>query len=666
MPNHPFKLIAIKPLKDCTIKHLKILQEDTPYYLYNNYTIDGDAVNIDELTINKDFPPEIYDIGDIKINISAVVGTNGAGKSSLVELLYVAMYNLSFSLGLLEESKKEFKILKYERDVAVAIYYDLGGKYYRLTIIGRQIRLAAFDSDLMIIGTGEKINHKTQLNELFYSVIVNYSQYALNSSDNSYWLNAIFHKNDGYQTPVVINPYRNRGNIDINTENFLVRSRLLANIMEGTAESLWFNNNAKVPSQLTFKFIEHKFKPNAKEKARRRIIENWKYRWTNLLPLLREIFGEFDRDIDTLNIDQYAKRYLLLKMESMSRKYTSYNDFQQFFKDEHSKLVQPFLKKINADTSHKAFKFKQALNFLRFDTLPAAFWKLNFNSLVALNELPIKDLREKIEDIQLKHPHIPTIELIPPAFLQTDILFENEQSRFSKLSSGEKQKIYALASLVYHLKNLSSVEPDEADPVEKRLIKYRNINIIFDEVELYYHPDLQRRFVKDMIENIRIANFKGIDAINFLFITHSPFILSDIPNENILYLDVKEHRTEIRQIDQLTFGGNIHDLLASSFFLQHDGFMGEFARGVILKIFDYLQAVIKSQGSIQPVDVVSGWNAKKAFAVISRIGERLVQDSLLELYFAAFPTNQNNLNDEQIDAEIERLQQLKKGRNTRS
>jgi hypothetical protein len=39
------------------------------------------------------------------------------------------------------------------------------------------------------------------------------------------WLHGIFHKNDGYQTPIVITPFRDNGNIDINKENHLALER---------------------------------------------------------------------------------------------------------------------------------------------------------------------------------------------------------------------------------------------------------------------------------------------------------------------------------------------------------------------------------------------------------------------------------------------------------
>jgi len=59
---------------------------------------------------------------------------------------------------------------------------------------------------------------------------VNYSQYSLNAKGAYYWLKPLFHKNDGYKTPIVLNPFRDDGNIDINRELHLAQTRLLTNL----------------------------------------------------------------------------------------------------------------------------------------------------------------------------------------------------------------------------------------------------------------------------------------------------------------------------------------------------------------------------------------------------------------------------------------------------
>ena len=80
-------------------------------------------------------------------------------------------------------------------------------------------------------------------NELFYTIVSNYSLYAYNTKDfraewdnrvqskeesKKCWLYYLFHKNDGYRTPITIHPYRYEGNIDINRETELTMQRLMA------------------------------------------------------------------------------------------------------------------------------------------------------------------------------------------------------------------------------------------------------------------------------------------------------------------------------------------------------------------------------------------------------------------------------------------------------
>ena len=41
---------------------------------------------------------------------------------------------------------------------------------------------------------------------------------------------------------------------------------------------------------------------------------------------------------------------------------------------------------------------------------------------------------------------------------------------------------------------------DRKDKDHLEIIKYRYMNVIFDEVELYYHPEMQRQFTNIMLK----------------------------------------------------------------------------------------------------------------------------------------------------------------------
>ena len=76
------------------------------------------------------------------------------------------------------------------------------------------------------------------MQSLFYTIVINYSHNAYNSLEyqseimgrykKKFWIEALFHKNDGYRTPIVLNPFRERGNIDINVETELAEQRSIA------------------------------------------------------------------------------------------------------------------------------------------------------------------------------------------------------------------------------------------------------------------------------------------------------------------------------------------------------------------------------------------------------------------------------------------------------
>lgn len=115
-----------------------------------------------------------------------------------------------------------------------------------------------------------------------------------------------------------------------------------------------------------------------------------------------------------------------------------------------------------------------------------------------------------------------------------------------------------------------------------------NILLLIDELDLYCHPEWQRRIIYEIIETLELL-YKG-KSIHLIFSTHSPLCLSDIPNGNILQLgQTADNQIEIKRMEKLTFGANIFDLYNDGFYL--DSFIGEFAHkkiGEAIKtIYDY-------------------------------------------------------------------------------
>lgn len=83
------------------------------------------------------------------------------------------------------------------------------------------------------------------------------------------------------------------------------------------------------------------------------------------------------------------------------------------------------------------------------------------------------------------------IELLPPPIFEVEAIAmkEGEPVLLSTMSSGERQLLNSISGVVYHLRNIdSAVETDKT-------IGYRFVNLVFEEIELYFHPEFQRQFI---------------------------------------------------------------------------------------------------------------------------------------------------------------------------
>ena len=184
--------------------------------------------------------------------------------------------------------------------------------------------------------------------------------------------------------------------------------------------------------------------------------------------------------------------------------------------------------------------------------------------------------------------------LLPPPVYQLDVIMKRvddhpdnqrysienrngDEIRFSKLSSGEKQWLFSLTSALFHIKSL-----EETVGIPKG-ISYDHVCLCFDEAELYYHPEYQQNFVFNLLQYLSWLNLDRIRSIQVIIATHSPFILSDIQKDNILYLrDGQDYRQVMTEEETVrfqqfnTFGANYYDLLRNGFFLE-DNAIGKFA-----------------------------------------------------------------------------------------
>ena len=559
----------------------------------------------------------------------------------------------------------------------------------------------------------QKINQELFyfLKDLFYSTVVNYSHYGFNSNEIGEWIKGVFHKNDGYQLPLVINPFREKGNIDINSEKNLAESRFLVNILQESKLRTIQKN--KIITHIKIKLDNSKFKWDDIGNGDLRILNNEKEKKEIIKLILKKFNIQTKTSKNSNNFFyNYAIDYLLIKLKKMAY-HEIYNDYKKCFteidsiekdgkkinrfKIENNKLLSSYLDSLFLNLSHLTEKFRQALFYITY----CYFDKTDINDngkekIIAIDELfnwinssyllYLESVKEKFksQDKLLKDFLINNYgdkfrtQHSLPSFFKIEYYFEKKISNnnFSNLSSGEKQKVFSIHSVIYHIRNLVSVNAfnnvinEEIEEKLLKLITYKNINIIFDEIELYAHPDFQRCFIKDLSDSLQVINLRK-NYLNIIFITHSPFILSDIPKQNVLFLAVDEKSKKSIPQDynsNNTFGANVHEMLTDGFFMEST--KGEFAISKINKFLsDYKKWYNIEKGTEDYKKFKNDFESKSAYYtnLIALVGEdyirKILNNHLDELKFHFGDKTYLDIEEERLSNRLEQIKLLRNEKN---
>ena len=503
------------------------------------------------------------------------------------------------------------------------------------------------------------------LNHFFYSLVVNYSIQSLNPcdyedekaygedaddwADNS-WLTSLYRKNDGYMVPIGFEPYRGNNQIDLVNQKELAEDRVAALLID--AEK---HGHKLLPgysySSIDFTY-DHKFSLRFDHPAEDDDISTYAIQKIaeDLNGERSELFFEFYGIDDGYkqNDCHFFKRafmYLIDKTFSVSRNYPDYEDYSElsdaFFDLERELLPQEkdmvvsLIKRVKEEPSHIGVKVHQTLHFLE--------------KLIHIDEVEQSEMDENgfsyeeyiqhfFPDRNIEGPK-DIMEYYPPPIFRNYIYLKNDMDQecieFPLLSSGERQYLFTLSAYLYHLRNIISV-PENAGRV-----KYHNVCLFLDEIELCFHSEYQRLFVANLLQSLKDNKVTESVNVNVVLTTHSPFVLSDIPQNNILYLENGEYTRE--QMNVKTFASNINELLAESFFL-NGGFVGEFASQVVNDLANFLSG----EGHERR------WDMDSADQLIETVGDDVVKIQLRKLFIRKFGKN-NQAYKTWVQKEFERL-----------
>lgn len=679
-----FHISEIYVFGDCEQSLRKNLQTDKPY------------------TFERMEQPDFFARG---ISVNAIVGKNGSGKSSLLEIVFRLLNNLSYVL-LYHIQRPGADSLHYVYGLHARMDYVINEKRFAIICADDDTTWMEGDEILFSATVGKEglkvkfpydtgeiaIEDFEQLTQnLFYTIVVNYSIQAYVSQDylgekilqkkqkagvakrpEEAWINRLFHKNDGYMCPIVLNPYRDKGKLDMNIEMRLTQQRTEAmlifykrkgidfidgyrlNTIEYTFHpelvNDYFNDEslaALIEKRYTQRYKKELAEDGFKSETQKR---GWIFKLfkdvleTNATLFPMEILKVFSIDPYSLKGEdmQAAALYLVCKVINIGMTYPTYDtykseilpdnedefDFTQVLDVNSNQLLiapmRKLAKKVKRQKGHISLKVGRVVMFLRakqkrnidigetftLEDYEKAFWKgMPTNSVDRISKI------------------------LPPSIFFYEIMLEKTVDGVSKgeivpmrqMSSGERQFVFTTSTIAYHLQNLRSVR--EPSP------RYRNIHLILDEVEICFHPEYQRTFVSKLLQlltrlQLNTDWYEGCH-ISIWIVTHSPFILSDIPQRCILYM--KDGHQESGSNFVNPFGANINDILKQSFFLEH-GFMGEFVRCSAISLCHYLGAKVDVFSDIPSMYKNITWTVEKASAFIEEIGEPMLRSQLMRVF----------------------------------
>ncbi|MDX9961290.1 MAG: AAA family ATPase [Aliarcobacter sp.] len=546
------------------------------------------------ITENKDY----VSIFPKNINITAIVGENGSGKSNLLDLLYVGTspttnYFYIFDLG----NELIIKGIDINNQSSEIITNNKIKKELFIKLNPIQLNCGNFNNHIKL---GRNKLSFISYSNMFSDIKNTETRCIISGEENKY----------NISTPYLVNYYM-KHEFEMKKEiqqyyiSFENQYKLFKNKNIQNSINMLKNVDIKLPISIPNKLYIHvninKFEKESEkylnkidksnltfsQKVKTSILSNFlDYSLNELFEYKNELLGKVNIQ-DVTSIDDI------------------FNSFYSVFSMEYTKEYMEKKLQINPYIKY----FERAKSFVKYIT--------NLESNIKYEQLILN-----ISDIDISF--IEDYQKLTFASLD---FFHFEW--FPNLSSGQE-------NLLFQFANFYSLILDRTN---KKL--QDNIFIFIDEGENTLHPNWQKKYIKYLVD---FFNKNFTQKMNLIFATHSPFILSDIPKENVIFLEKYKKDEDKNQkegncknvskdIDIKTFGANIHTLLSNGFFM-NDGLMGEFAKSKINEAIDNLH---KKSHSLTQNQIKS---------IIDSIGEPFLQIKLELLYKEKFG----------IDDEIEELQ----------
>lgn len=145
----------------------------------------------------------------------------------------------------------------------------------------------------------------------------------------------------------------------------------------------------------------------------------------------------------------------------------------------------------------------------------------------------------------------------------------------------------------------------------------RDLCLFLDEPEIFAHPEWQRKFIMSL--RLGLHTLFPKKNIQVFITSHSPYLISDIPKEDVFFMERIGEKTFFKEPNGLenTFAANIHALAKNGFFMTST--IGEFAKSKIEEVIEIINTR-KYQENKEYCDYI-----------ISIVGEPLIKNKLLSM-----------------------------------
>ncbi len=561
------------------------------------------------------------------INITAIVGENGSGKSSVCKSIFDFKRNEELKnkkIAYLSSFACKDNLLKQTINVDIfLVYFDRFSKKYFyylnndigfLKINGKEVPNSRKIDNFLTsyLNNAKNILLTTDIHNVHITLLEQTIQLLMKYS-NFY----AFYNKEYIFTKIIIKIHRDKllkkEFADYKYKDFLqsLREKIL-NILEEKMK----------PRQYSGEFLKEIKRENYLETSSSNdFIFDLKLAFlTSFFNNLVHLFGNNEnvkKDFLEKNKDYFDD----LTIDNMIEKFTKFNkiiNHHTLHYNQNKNIIESFILLLNFLKNHKMDKFLKLIS--KKNLVDDEYFILEFD--VQKDKEILKETLTNVLALTYTNEN----DLMN--MFQLDFKNFDGTIGYNELSDGEKAIFEVFTQVLY------------------RIIFMNEKTLFLDEPETFFHPNWSKELINLLIKLVDKLELKDL---NIVITTHSPFLLSDLPKENVIFLE-KDEKTgncinATNKVDINPFGANIHTLLSHGFFMK-DGLMGEFAKEKINEVIKYLNNDNDTTIS----------SDKEAQSIVNIIGEPIIKRELQRML-----KNKMELsNKEEIDTIKEEIKVLTK------